>query len=74
MASKSMEDIADFIKNMKFKRKLFGGVDELSVIKQMEALQNEYRSVYDQQAAYYSALIDERDQLIRKLQNNESEK
>lgn len=70
MPAKNMDDIASFIEQMSFKKKFFGGVDELDVIKKLEALQNEYRSAYEQQAAYYQALIDERDAAIRKLQNS----
>lgn len=64
---KTMDDIATFIDGMKFRRKTFGGVDELDVLKQMEALQQVYRSVYENQAAYYQALIDERDAIISRL-------
>ncbi len=64
---KTMDDIAAFIDGMKFKKKTFGGVDELDVLKQMEALQQVYRSVYESQAAYYQALIDERDAIISRL-------
>lgn len=62
-----MDDIASFIDKMKFRKKTFGGVDELDVLKQMEALQQVYRSVYESQAAYYQALLDERDAIINKL-------
>ncbi len=65
-----MEDIASFIDGMKFRKKFLGGVDELNVLKQMEALQEVYRSVYENQAAYYQALIDERDQQIERLKNH----
>ncbi|WP_289219548.1 hypothetical protein [Faecalibaculum rodentium] len=64
---KTMDDIASFIDGMKFRRKTFGGVDELDVLRQMEALQQVYRSVYENQAAYYQALIDERDAMIARL-------
>lgn len=64
---KTMDDIAAFIDGMKFKKKTFGGVDELDVLKQMEALQKVYRSVYESQAAYYQALIDEREAIISRL-------
>ncbi|MEY8310318.1 hypothetical protein AAK899_12465 [Erysipelotrichaceae bacterium 51-3] len=70
---RTMEDIASFIDNMKFRKKFLGGVDELSVFKQMEALQQVYRAVYENQAAYYQALIDERDQQISKLKNQNHE-
>lgn len=64
---KTMDDIASFIDGMKFRRKTFGGVDELDVLRQMEALQQVYRSVYENQAAYYQALIDECDAMIARL-------
>lgn len=67
MPPKNMDDIAAFIDGLKFKKKTFGGVDELDVLKQMEALQQVYRSVYESQAAYYQALIDERDAMIARL-------
>lgn len=67
MPARTMDDIASFIDQMSFRKKLFGGVDELDVLKQMEALQQVYRSVYESQAAYYQALIDERDAIISRL-------
>lgn len=66
----SMKEIASFIDAMKFRRKLIGGVDELDVLKQMEKLQALYRSAYEQQAAYYQALIDEREEELRRLQSS----
>ena len=65
-----MDDIAIMIKDMKFRRKLLGGVDELSVYKQMEELQKEYREIYTSQQIYYQALIDERDKEIERLRGN----
>ena len=40
-----MEDVAEYIRKMKFKRKLFGGVDEADVWRQIEALHQEYEAV-----------------------------
>lgn len=70
MPAKNMDDIASFIEEMSFKKKLIGGIDELDVLKKLEALQNEYRSAYEHQAAYYQALIDEREQIIRRLKKS----
>lgn len=64
---KTMEDVASFIDKMKFRKKTFGGVDELDVLKQMEALQQIYRSAYESQAAYFQALLDERENIIARL-------
>ncbi|WP_303913775.1 hypothetical protein [Subdoligranulum variabile] len=64
---RTMKDIADALSAMKFRKKVFGGVDEADVWKKLEALQNTYQLVYDEQAAYYQALLDERDQALARL-------
>ncbi len=64
---KTMQDIADALSAMKFSKKAFGGVDEADVWKKLEALQQTYQLVYDEQAAYYQALLDERDQALARL-------
>lgn len=64
---RTMKDVADELSAMKFRKKVFGGVDEADVWKKLEALQNTYQLVYDEQAAYYQALLDERDQALARL-------
>ena len=64
---RTMKDIADALSVMKFRKKVFGGVDEADVWKKLETLQNTYQLVYDEQAAYYQALLDERDQALARL-------
>lgn len=64
MIMRTMKNIADAISAMKFRKKIFGGVDEADVWRQIENLQRTYQLVYDEQAAYYQALIDERDQAL----------
>lgn len=64
---RTMQDIAEALSAMKFRKKMFGGVDEADVWKQLEALQRTYQLVYDEQAAYYQALIDERDQALARM-------
>lgn len=64
MPMRTMKNIADAISAMKFRKKIFGGVDEADVWRQLENLQRLYQLVYDEQAAYYQALIDERDQAL----------
>ena len=61
---RTMQDIAQALSAMKKQKKTFGGVDEADVWKQLESLQNLYQQVYDEQAAYYQALLDERDQKL----------
>ena len=67
MASRSLEDIAEFIDKMKFRKSLIGGVDEQSVWKKIEDLNNEYKSVFDEQETKYRTLLEERDIEIKKL-------
>lgn len=49
--AKKIEDISKFIKEIKFKKKLFGGVDELEVWNKIEALNLEYKELYQIQQA-----------------------
>ena len=69
---RTMQDIADALSAMKFRKKVFGGVDEADVWKKLEALQQTYQLVYDEQAAYYQALLDERDQALARLMARKS--
>ena len=62
-----MEDVAVLMNKMCFRRKLFGGVDEKDVWRQMENLQNAYRSAYEIQQERFRVLIRERDLEITKL-------
>lgn len=62
----AMQPIAEKLKEMKFRKKLFG-VDEADVWRQLESLQQEYQKVYDAQEAYYQALLDERDQALARM-------
>ena len=41
-----MEDVARYIEGMRFRKKLFGGVDEADVWKKIEALHKEYEAVF----------------------------
>ena len=67
MAARTLEDIAEFIDKMKFQKSLFGGVNEQSVWKKIDDLNNEYKSVFDEQEIKYRTLLEERDLEIKKL-------
>ena len=67
MPLRTMQNIADALSAMKFRKKLLGGVDESDVWRQLENLQRLYQLVYDEQAAYYLALIDERDRALARM-------
>lgn len=58
--SRTMEDVAQYIKKMKFCKKLFGGVDEADVWRQMEALHREYEAVFIGQRTLYEEALKQR--------------
>lgn len=62
MGAKNMEDIAELFQGLWFKRKIFGGVDEKDVWKQLDMIQKEYRSAYEIQQERYEARLDEREE------------
>lgn len=72
MAAKNMDDIAEVLKSLRFKKKFFGGVDERHVWKQLEQLQKEYRSAYEIMQAQYEALLQERNEEIAALKRETS--
>lgn len=49
--AKKIEEISKFIQNMKFKRKIFGGIDEIDALKKIEKLNLEYKELYQIQQA-----------------------
>lgn len=71
MAAKSMDDIAAFLKELRFRKTLFGGVSEKDVWKKLELLQREYRSAYEILEAGYEARLKERDETIAALKERE---
>lgn len=66
---RTMQDVADALSAMRFRKKLFGGVEEADVWRKLETLQRTYQEVYDQQGAYYQALLDERDRELEQLRS-----
>lgn len=67
MSAKNMEEIAGWLKGLKFRKTIFGGVDEANVWHKLDELQAQYQSAFDAQAERYQALLDERDAEIRRL-------
>lgn len=63
----AMETLARTFQEMKFRKKLLGGVDEKDVWKKLEELQQEYETAYHRQAAYYQALLEERDRALARF-------
>ena len=64
MASENMEAVAAFLKKLRFRKRVLGGVDEEDVWRQLEKLQSEYEAAYDAQRIRFEALLKERDDQI----------
>lgn len=62
-----MDEIADYLKKLRFRKKVIGGVDEADVWKKLEALQKEYSAAFDAQAERSQALLQERETEISRL-------
>ena len=61
MAAKSMEDIALFLKELRFRKNIFGGVNEADVWKNMENLHREYQNAFDVQQECSRILLQEKE-------------
>lgn len=57
--NETQEDIVQWIKKLKFKKKLIGGVDEADVLKKIEELNSLYEKALLNERARYDALLNE---------------
>ena len=70
MASKNMKDISNLLKNLKFRKKMFGGIDEKDVWRKLDELQEEYQNVYDAKGTAKEAEdIDDPEEVIKNKRN-----
>ena len=58
------------IENLKFKKKLFGGYDKISVMKQIEKLNEEYQKLVDKERVKYETLLEEKNKEIEQLKSD----
>ena len=72
MASKTLEEVAEYIKKIRFKKGFFG-LKPTSVWKKLEDLDAEYRSVVYVQEVSYEARIKEKEEKIAELEKRLSE-
>lgn len=53
MTATTLKEISDHINHMTFRRKLFGGVDERDVWRQIQMLDDDYRNLFKIMSQYY---------------------
>lgn len=58
--SRTMEDVAAYIEAMRFRKKLFGGLDEADVWQKIEALHREYEAVFLAQEIRWQEAVERR--------------
>lgn len=70
-----MDEIAALLKELRFQKKIFGGVDERDVWKKLQLLQKEYRAAFEAQEERSKALLEDREEEIahlkKQLRNND---
>ena len=71
MPARSVENIAQHLKQVHFKRKLFGGVDEADVWRIIDKLQQEYAAVLEAQTDQFNATLDQWERYISYLENGQ---
>ena len=62
-----MEEIAALLKELRFRKKIFGGVDERDVWKKLQLLQKEYRAAFEAQEERNQVLLEDREKEIARL-------
>lgn len=68
MPVKSMDEITSLLQQVKFKKRLLGGVDEDDVWRILEKLQQEYRLLVEATEQRFGGLLDERNEKLHKQQ------
>ena len=52
----NINEISNYIRNIKFKTKFFGGIDEVDVWNKIEILNSEYKELFEKQQMEISIL------------------
>ena len=57
------------LKKLKFKKKLFGGIDELDALKKIKAINQEYQILLENQKLEYLKIIQKKNEVIKDLES-----
>lgn len=68
-----LENIEQYLKNLKFKKQTIGGVSEADALSKIQKLSDLYAQAFKSQQVKYEALIDEKDKELRRLRENSNE-
>lgn len=68
MIKGDLKNISEYLKKLKFKKKIIGGIDEADVWQKLELLEKEYEKNYQALIDQGNALIADREDTIEKLE------
>ncbi|MGP1505746.1 MAG: hypothetical protein ACTTIR_09015 [Eggerthia catenaformis] len=67
MIKGDLENISNYLKDLKFKKKLINGIDEEDVWHKLDLLEKEYEKAYQSLLDKSNALLEEKDATIKRL-------
>ncbi|WP_314795279.1 hypothetical protein [Eggerthia catenaformis] len=67
MIKGDLENISNYLKDLKFKKKLINGIDEEDVWHKLDLLEKEYEKAYQSLLDKSNALLEEKDAIIERL-------
>lgn len=68
-----LENIENFLKDLKFKKQTFGGVSESDALVKIQQLSDLYLQAFNNQKIKYESILDEKDKELRRLRENSNE-
>lgn len=60
-------EVEEFLKNLKFRKQVFGGISEVDVMVKIEKLSSLYQETFKDQEIFFKALIDDKEKEIKSL-------
>lgn len=68
-----LENIEQYLKNLKFKKQTIGGVSEADALAKIQQLSDLYAKAFRNQEIRYEALLDDKNSELRRLRENSNE-
>lgn len=68
-----LEDVEEFLKQVKFKKQTLGGVSEADVLAKIQKLSDLYAEAFRNQEIKYEAILDEKGRELDSIRGNSNE-
>lgn len=68
-----LENVEEFLKNVKFKKQTLGGVSEADVLAKIQKLSDLYAEAFRNQEIKYEAILDEKRRELDSIRGNSNE-